>query len=347
MKKINLGCGNDYKAGWINVDFDKSVVSDLTVDLRKKLPFKDKQIDKILLQDVLEHLTKEDGKNLLKECHRILKVGGEIEIRVPDVYKIYQEFGSDPGVLFRFIYGDSSKNGELGTHKFGYSKESLGRLLKSIDFFPLSIKNESTNITCLAKKKVQSDKINSIAISLLDSGGYGGAENFIYQLSEELVKKAGKLTLLIVKDLVPDYLKAKNNLSIEKFPFRLDFIGNYRGLIKSIILSPFYLYSVLKYLLKFKKNSGQIIALPGISDKLFFTPLAKLLGIKIVWIEFGPLATVFKKNFYIPKFLYRLVKGLPDSVICPSENTKRSLLNDARISESKINVIPCGIKLTK
>ena len=83
------------------------------------------------------------------------------------------------------------------------------------------------------------------------------------------------------------------------------------------------------------------------SDKLFFTPLSKFLKIKVVWIEFGPLKEVFKKNFYIPKILYRSIKDLPDQVICPSLNTKKSLIVDARISESKIVVIPCGIKLSK
>src|SRR3989344_3636158 len=153
MKKINLGCGNDYKAGWINIDFDKSVVSDVTTDIRGRLPFKDSDTDYILLQDVLEHLTKEDGKNLLKECHRILKVGGDIKIRIPNVYQIFNNFRNDPGVLFRFVYGDSSKNGELGAHKFGYSIKTLDNLLRAIDFIPRNIKAESTNIVCLARKK--------------------------------------------------------------------------------------------------------------------------------------------------------------------------------------------------
>jgi len=29
MKKLNLGCGNDYRKGWINVDFNKKVKADV------------------------------------------------------------------------------------------------------------------------------------------------------------------------------------------------------------------------------------------------------------------------------------------------------------------------------
>lgn len=345
MKKINLGSGCDYKKGWINLDFDKSANADITTDLTQKLPFKDNNIDFILLQDVLEHLTKEDAKNLLRECLRILKTNGKIQIRIPDIYQIFNSFKDDPEVLLRFIYGDTSNNDKLGSHKFGYSTKSLEKLLKSIGLSILDLKNETTNIICLAKKDNKEIRLNNIAFSLLDSGGYGGAENFIYQLSSELLKKIDKFTLFIFNDSLPKNIKTNTKVVIFKFPLRLDFISNTKGLVKSIVLSPIYLILSIYYLLKFKNGGGQLIVITGISDKVFLTPIAKLIKLSVVWIEFGPLHEVFKRNLYLPKILYRLVKDLPDSVICPTNNTKKSLITDARISESIINVIPCGIKL--
>lgn len=347
MKKLNLGSGTNYRPGFINADFDKSIKADIYIDLKKKLPFKNGDIDYILLQDVLEHLTKEDGKKLLIECHRILKVNSELEIRVPDVYQLFEDFGNDPGVLFRFLYGDTSKNGDLGSHKYGYSKETLEKLLKSIDLVPSYVKKEATNIIVSVRKKKFAENLENVAFSLLDSGGFGGAENFIYQLSRVLFKNIKNITFFICKDTLPDYLKTNKKLLILQFPFRLDFIGNIKGLVKSVVLSPAFLMLSFFHLLKFKKMGGQLVVLSGISDKIFLTPVSKLFGLSVVWVEYGPLDEVFRRNIYLPKIMYRLIKNLPDRVICPSENTKKSLVVDARVSESIINIIPCGIDLKK
>ena len=44
MIKLNLGCGNDYRRGWLNCDKSKEVNPDKVVDLEKKLPFKDNSV---------------------------------------------------------------------------------------------------------------------------------------------------------------------------------------------------------------------------------------------------------------------------------------------------------------
>ena len=40
MKKLNLGCGGDYKKGWTNVDIDKNVRADIYSELSENFPFK-------------------------------------------------------------------------------------------------------------------------------------------------------------------------------------------------------------------------------------------------------------------------------------------------------------------
>ena len=75
--KLNLGCGSDHKKGFINIDIDKRLKPDLVHDVRKKLPYKANSVDHILLQDLLEHVTKEDGEKLLADCSRVLRAGGD------------------------------------------------------------------------------------------------------------------------------------------------------------------------------------------------------------------------------------------------------------------------------
>ena len=85
-RKINIGCGTDYRCKWINLDFDKEIKTDVFFDLReikngKQIPFKDKSFDLILLSDVLEHFF--NPIPILEEMVRICKIGGIIEIKVP------------------------------------------------------------------------------------------------------------------------------------------------------------------------------------------------------------------------------------------------------------------------
>ncbi len=82
QKKLNLGCGEDKKDGYINVDWSPLVKPDVAHDLNATpYPFEDNSVDLIEAFHVLEHLEKPFA--LMKEFHRILKAGGVLHIKVP------------------------------------------------------------------------------------------------------------------------------------------------------------------------------------------------------------------------------------------------------------------------
>lgn len=86
MERLNVGCGNDYREGWTNLDFNKNFKPDVSFDINeiykdKKLPFKDNTFDLIILYDVLEHFP--EPLPILRELYRVCKIGGIIEIKVP------------------------------------------------------------------------------------------------------------------------------------------------------------------------------------------------------------------------------------------------------------------------
>lgn len=79
--KLNLGCGNKKKAGFIGVDaFDCGAV-DVIADLTNKLPFEDSSIDEIWMDNVIEHV--QDIPRLMKEIQRICKEGALVTILTP------------------------------------------------------------------------------------------------------------------------------------------------------------------------------------------------------------------------------------------------------------------------
>ena len=83
--KLNLGCGDDIKEGYINVDFRKTSAVVLECDLSKRpWPFDDESADEILMLDFLEHFGWNHTDDILTEAWRILKPGASLVIQVPD-----------------------------------------------------------------------------------------------------------------------------------------------------------------------------------------------------------------------------------------------------------------------
>ena len=70
--KLNLGCGKDYRKGYINVDFEgkADVCHDLNV---LPYPFKDNTFDEIYAKNVMEHLDSNKQTEIFNEFYRIAK----------------------------------------------------------------------------------------------------------------------------------------------------------------------------------------------------------------------------------------------------------------------------------
>lgn len=86
--KLNVGCGTDYKDGWINIDnnSDNNIEKlDLNWDLRNPLPFDEGTVDYIFNEHLIEHLTVEEGRRVLADLMRVLKPGGILRIATPDL----------------------------------------------------------------------------------------------------------------------------------------------------------------------------------------------------------------------------------------------------------------------
>ncbi len=82
--KLNLGCGRDYRQGWVNLDNCEAadLQPDVIHDLNKlPYPFKDNTFDYVLANNVLEHI--DSPLSCLEELWRVSKPGAVIEIKVP------------------------------------------------------------------------------------------------------------------------------------------------------------------------------------------------------------------------------------------------------------------------
>lgn len=79
--KLDLGSGEGKKPGFIGIDL--SSLAELQWDLTWGIPFDDNSVQEIRSDHFFEHLNIEQVVRLLKECYRVLALGGRLDFSVP------------------------------------------------------------------------------------------------------------------------------------------------------------------------------------------------------------------------------------------------------------------------
>jgi predicted SAM-dependent methyltransferase len=101
MIKYNIGCGLDYRVGYVNIDKSDDVTCDLRWDLDEAPIPADTKADYIYLGDVLEHLTDKALDNVTES----LRCGGVLE-------------GTTPHYLSRNAYNEFSHRKYISLNTF-------------------------------------------------------------------------------------------------------------------------------------------------------------------------------------------------------------------------------------
>jgi hypothetical protein len=118
--KVQIGCGNDRKKGYINLDSSRKVTPDIVWNLEKvPLPFKDNSIEEIIANHVLEHIF--NFVPLIHDLWRIGKNNAKIKIKVP-FFSSWGQFNDPTHVRFftPFTFNYFERNNyshEVGTDK--------------------------------------------------------------------------------------------------------------------------------------------------------------------------------------------------------------------------------------
>ncbi len=95
VRKLQLGAHENILPGWLNSDLYPQSLRSVTLDATKRFPFADHSLDYIFSEHQLEHISYDQGMNMLRECHRVLKPGGMIRIAVPSLDSLLALFGSE------------------------------------------------------------------------------------------------------------------------------------------------------------------------------------------------------------------------------------------------------------
>jgi len=100
---LNFGAGATRYEDYINLDVDPINNPEICVNIFDGIPLESKSVDKVKAMAVLEHFgINQLRDSVLPELWRIMKVGGEIEVLVPDLetlvkrYLEYKRTGETP-----------------------------------------------------------------------------------------------------------------------------------------------------------------------------------------------------------------------------------------------------------
>lgn len=159
--KINLGCGSDYKEGFVNIDGNIKIKADKYLCFPEDnlcTEFKKETVEYVLCKDFLEHHYHFDAVEILNQIYKVLITGSKVDIRIPNMdYLLSQQCHLTPESKLLAIYGGQDKKSgnkimddarlqrpDYHAHKFGWTKKQMVDELKSIGFIVTSVE-ESNN----------------------------------------------------------------------------------------------------------------------------------------------------------------------------------------------------------
>lgn len=83
VRKLQIGSNIRVPPGWLNTDLYPASLRSVTLDATRRFPFAGGSFDYVYSEHQIEHIGYEDALTMLRECHRILRPGGQIRIAWP------------------------------------------------------------------------------------------------------------------------------------------------------------------------------------------------------------------------------------------------------------------------
>lgn len=166
-KRLNLGCGNDIKEGYINVDkYNNTEAVDYQWDLGK-LEVEDGELDEIYTAHVFEHIPINDIYAVVEEWRRALKPNGDLIIRMPNLeFEVKRWLDAPDDQKWKevsWIFGSQSHEGN--THFNGFNPGSLKNFIERFDFDVVEIREQDSGygheIYMHAKKRPNTRKLKA------------------------------------------------------------------------------------------------------------------------------------------------------------------------------------------
>lgn len=133
---VHIGCGKTNSPEFINVDARPLAHVHIVTDDIASLPeFSTGTVDLVYMCHILEHIIRNDLKEVLLEMKRVLKEGGILRLSVPDLDKlieVYNVSGKDINAISHQLMG--GQDHRYNIHYSVFNNKRLSELLKEVGF---------------------------------------------------------------------------------------------------------------------------------------------------------------------------------------------------------------------
>lgn len=143
--KLHLGCGDVYLNDYVNIDLSSDSVADVISDFQNIYRlYPENSVSEILMVHSISYLRLWEAIDFFKECHYILKEGGQLILEFPDIEKCasvivkskndYPNYIEAVRSFYAFDMGQIKNKESFYTYRFGWSSWHIEQELKNIGF---------------------------------------------------------------------------------------------------------------------------------------------------------------------------------------------------------------------
>lgn len=165
--KLNIGCGYDYREGFVNIDGNPNLprvdrVIDLSSD-RLTHHFDCGSVAHILASDFIEHHYHWEAVQLMQDFFQLLHPGGTLEMRLPDFEAIIHGSYPTRQKIMMLFGGQDIPQGDKDLshrrsfpqyfcHKYAYTPRTMTDELTAVGFDQIQTSPDYSNFIVLARK---------------------------------------------------------------------------------------------------------------------------------------------------------------------------------------------------
>lgn len=126
--KINIGCGYDKRAGYLNIDMEPDCKPDILIKDNDLSSLPQGYFDEVLAHDVLEHIPRASTMTALLDWAALARIGGTLNLQTSNIIGIVEMMKKNDNFEFQYnwtslMFGNQAHAGDW--HFNGFTDKTL------------------------------------------------------------------------------------------------------------------------------------------------------------------------------------------------------------------------------